>query len=127
MNKAADGVRRAPVMSARQALRMPAGADPVLPGAASGRWSPPAAAGAGEARELLHEALLRNPHDAAAMLLLAKLYLDGNEDPAMAELLARKSAGLHEQSEAWQTLARALRALNREEEARLAEARAVLA
>lgn len=61
------------------------------------------------------------------MLLLAKLYLDGNEDPAMAELLARKSAGLHEQSEAWQTLARALRALNREEEARLAEARAVLA
>lgn len=81
----------------------------------------------GEARELLHEALLRNPHDAAAMLLLAKLYLDGNEDPAMAELLARKSAGLHEQPEAWQTLARALRALNREEEARLAEARAVLA
>lgn len=81
----------------------------------------------GEARELLHEALLRNPNDAAAMLLLAKLYLDGNEDPAMAELLARKSAGLHEQPEAWQTLARALRVLNRQEEARLAEARAVLA
>ncbi len=80
----------------------------------------------GEARELLHEALLRNPNDAAAMLLLAKLYLDGNEDPAMAELLARKSAGLHDQPEAWQTLARALRALKREEEARLAEARAVL-
>ena len=29
----------------------------------------------GEARELLHEALLRNPNDAAAMLLLAKIYL----------------------------------------------------
>lgn len=80
----------------------------------------------GEARELLHEALLRNPQDAASMLLLANIYLDGNEDPAMAELLARKSAGLHDRPEAWQTLARALRALDREDEARLAEARAVL-
>lgn len=81
----------------------------------------------GEARELLHEALLRNPNDAAAMLLLAKIYLDGNEDPAMAELLARKSVGLHDRPEAWQTLARALRALNREDEARVADARALLA
>ncbi len=81
----------------------------------------------GEARELLHEALLRNPNDAAAMLLLAKIYLDGNEDPAMAELLARKSVGLHDRPEAWQTLGRALRALEREEEARVAEARALLA
>ena len=80
----------------------------------------------GEARELLHEALLRNPQDAASMLLLANIYLDGNEDPAMAELLARKSAGLHDRPEAWQTLARALRTLDREDEARLAEARAVL-
>lgn len=80
----------------------------------------------GEARELLHEALLRNPQDPASMLLLANIYLDGNEDPAMAELLARKSAGLHDRPEAWQTLARALRALDREDEARLAEARAVL-
>lgn len=80
----------------------------------------------GEARELLHEALLRNPNDAAAMLLLAKIYLDGNEDPAMAELLARKSAGLHDRPEAWQTLARALRALGREDEARVADARALL-
>ncbi|WP_291302222.1 diguanylate cyclase [Desulfovibrio sp. MES5] len=80
----------------------------------------------GEARELLHEALLRNPQDAASMLLLANIYLDGNEDPAMAELLARKSAGQHDRPEAWQTLARALRALDREDEARLAEARAVL-
>lgn len=80
----------------------------------------------GEARELLHEALSRNPRDAASMLLLANIYLDSKEDPAMAELLARKSAGLRDRPEAWQTLARALRALNREEEARVAEARAVL-
>ncbi len=80
----------------------------------------------GEARELLHEALVRNPQDAASMLLLANIYLDSNEDPAMAELLARKSAGLHDRPEAWETLARALRKLGREEEARVAEAKAVL-
>ena len=79
-----------------------------------------------EARELLHDALTRNPGDAAAMLLLAKLYLDGREDPGVAELLARKSANLCDRPEAWQTLARALRDLGREEEARLAEARAIL-
>ena len=80
-----------------------------------------------EARELLQDALRRSPNDAAAMLLLAKLYLDGNEDPAMAEFLARKSVGLHNRPDAWQTLARALRALGREDEACLADARAMLA
>lgn len=79
----------------------------------------------GEARELLHEALLRNPHDAASMLLLAKLYLDAKEDPAVAEILARKSASLHGNVESWQVLARALRALDREDEACMAEARAL--
>ena len=79
-----------------------------------------------EARELLHEALVRNPQDAASMLMLANIYLDSNEDPAMAELLARKSAGLHDRPEAWQALARALRKRGREEEARVAEAKAVL-
>ncbi|GFH63422.1 MAG: diguanylate cyclase domain-containing protein [Candidatus Desulfovibrio kirbyi] len=79
-----------------------------------------------EARELLHEALLRDPKDAAAMLLLADLYLDKNEDPGIAEMLARKSVGIHERPEAWRTLARALRALNREEDARRADARAKL-
>lgn len=78
----------------------------------------------GEARELLHDTLLRNPFDAAAMLLLARLYLDGDEDPAMAELLARKSVGLRDTPEGWQVLARALRALGCEEEASLAEAHA---
>ena len=80
----------------------------------------------GEARELLHEALARNPHDADAMLLLAEIYLENNEDPAMAELLAGKSAALRDRPEAWHTLARALRALDRDEEARQAETRAVL-
>lgn len=81
----------------------------------------------GEARELLHEALVRNPQDSASMLMLANIYLDSNEDPAMAELLARKSAGLNDRPDAWRTLARALRALDREQEARVAEAKATLA
>lgn len=81
----------------------------------------------GEARELLHEALLRDPEDASSMLLMAKLYLDGNEDPSVAELLARKSVRLRDTAEGWCVLARALRAQNRENEARLAEARALRA
>lgn len=80
----------------------------------------------GEARELLHEALVRNPDDAAAMLLLANIYLDSKEDPAVAELLARKSITLNDRPEAWKTLARSLRALGRDKDARLAEARASL-
>ena len=80
-----------------------------------------------EARGLLHEALRRNPADAAAMLLLAKIYLDCGENPSLAEFLARRSVGLHDRPEAWQVLARALRTLDRPEDARLAEARALLA
>ena len=44
----------------------------------------------GEARELLHDALLRNPYDALSMRMPAELYLAGGEDPDMAELLCRK-------------------------------------
>lgn len=78
-----------------------------------------------EARELLHEALVRNPQDAAAMEMLAGLYLDGGEDPAMAEMLARQSVGLRpEHKETWLLLARALRALGREADAGAAEVRA---
>lgn len=72
----------------------------------------------GEARELLREALVRNPDDAAAMLDMAKLYLNGNESPELAEMFARRSLAVHGRPEARRTLARALRALKREEEAR---------
>ncbi len=78
-----------------------------------------------EARELLHDALLRNPDDAQALLQLAELYLDGGEDPSMAEMLARRSVRLHDRPDAWLTLARALRALDREADARRAEGRAL--
>ena len=78
----------------------------------------------GEARELLQDALTRNPDDAAAMLGLANLYLNGNESPELAEMFARRSLGIHDRPEARQTLARALHALNRDEEARSLEAAA---
>lgn len=79
-----------------------------------------------EARELLHEALLRNPQDAVAMEMLANLYLDSHEDPAVAEMLARKCVGLRPgHRPARQLLARALRALGRNAEAASVEASAL--
>lgn len=76
-----------------------------------------------EARELLHEALVRNPQDALAMQMLAALYLDGGEDPGMAEMLARQSVGLHpDNKQTWLLLGRALQALGREKDATAAQA-----
>lgn len=63
------------------------------------------------ARECLHQALQRNPRDAESLTLLAHLYLDGGEDPELAETLARQSVALRPDSKnAWRTLARALEA-----------------
>lgn len=77
-----------------------------------------------EARELLHEALLRDPQDAAAMGMLAELCLDGGEDPSMAEMLARNCVSLRpNHPPSWKLLARALRALGRYPEADAADAR----
>lgn len=78
-----------------------------------------------EAREELHKALLCNPQDAASMQLMARLYLDGGEDPLMAEALARQSVVLRPDSKAsWLVLADALDARGVEEEAKEARRRA---
>jgi len=80
---------------------------------------------AAQAREYLHTALLYNPQDALTMHMLAKLYLDCGEDPAIAEMLARQSAALMpELAAAWQELGRALKAQGRETEAAVARAHA---
>jgi tetratricopeptide (TPR) repeat protein len=80
---------------------------------------------AAAAREHLHQALQRNPSDAVALQLMAALYLDGGEDPELAESLARHSVTLRpERKSAWLVLAEALERQNREEEARLARLRA---
>lgn len=78
----------------------------------------------GEAQELLHDALLRNPADTSAMLMLAKIHLEDGTDPSVAEALARKSLNIRDDSQGWQILARALYAQGKEEEARMADARA---
>ena len=71
------------------------------------------------AREHLHQALLRNPRDAAALSLMAGLYLDGGEDPELAESLARQSVARRpDLRKGWIVLARALEALGRKSEAR---------
>ncbi len=74
-----------------------------------------------EARALLYEILLHSPADAAAMAMLAGLFLDNDESPDMAEMLARQSIK-HQPSlkSGWQVLARALKALGREDDAALA-------
>lgn len=79
-----------------------------------------------EAREMLHDALLRNPHDDATMRMLAALYLEGGDDPAVAEALARRSLLHHECAEGWRLLSRALAAQGKAREADEAAARAAV-
>jgi tetratricopeptide (TPR) repeat protein len=80
---------------------------------------------AAQAREYLHKALLCNPQDALTMHMLAGLYLDCGEDPAVAEMLARQSVALMpDLAAAWQELGRALKAQGRETEAAAARTRA---
>lgn len=71
-----------------------------------------------EARTLLHQAISLDPKDAFSIHLMAKLYLDAGDDPAMAEALARQAVALRpDQKHFWKELARALSAQGREEEA----------
>ena len=72
-----------------------------------------------KAREHLHQALLYNPQDAVALELMARLYLDGGEDPEIAEVLARQAAALRpDYKGAWLQLARALEACGKNQDAR---------
>ena len=73
------------------------------------------------AREYLHQALLRDPRDAEALMLMARLYLDGGEDAELAESLARQSVALRpDRKSGWLELARALEARGLTREARSA-------
>ena len=77
------------------------------------------------AREHLHQALRRDPNDAVSLQLMAALCLDGDEDPSLAESLARHSVALRpERKAAWLVLAQALERQSRETEARQARNRA---
>ena len=77
------------------------------------------------AREFLHQALVHDPKDAFSLSLMARLYLDGGEDPAIAEAMARQSVALRpERAEFWGILSRALAAQGRDEEAKAALSRA---
>ena len=78
-----------------------------------------------EARERLHQALRHDPQDAFSMHLLAQLYLDNNEDPSIAETLARQSVSLRpESSPFWLVLARAYEMQGKNREAKEAYSRA---
>lgn len=78
-----------------------------------------------EAREHLHEALSFDPQNAAALRMLAEIYLDGGEDAEVAESLARQSVALSPGRKAgWLVLARALERSGRNRDAREALMRA---
>ncbi len=72
-----------------------------------------------EAREHLHQALLRDPRDGLSLSLMAELYLEGGEDPELAGALARRSVALNPERKAgWRILARALEAAGQSAQAR---------
>ncbi|MBR6467756.1 MAG: tetratricopeptide repeat protein [Desulfovibrio sp.] len=77
-----------------------------------------------DARQILAEALRKNPDDASAMLMLAELYLKERNAADIAEILARHSLSIKAQPRAWKALAGALRAQGREAEAAMAELKA---
>ncbi len=78
-----------------------------------------------DGRRLLYDALSHNPLDAAALGLLAQLYMDEGEAPSLAEALARQSIAIRpENGRNWLTLAAALEALGKPREAHAARAKA---
>ena len=78
-----------------------------------------------EARSHLHDALVYDPKDAASLNLMAVMYLEEGDDPAIAEAMARQSAALRpDNPRYWNVLARALEAQGKAEEAKEAFARA---
>lgn len=80
------------------------------------------------AREHLHQALLRNPRDVAALSLMADLYLDGGEDPELAESLAARAWPASRIRNGWLVLSRALEVQGRLSDAReaFAEGRGIV-
>lgn len=77
-----------------------------------------------QARNTLHQLLYKNPYDTASMNILAELYLQENGDPAISEMLARKSLQIRDNEQAWRILARSLARLGKSAEAEKALQRA---
>lgn len=79
------------------------------------------------AREYLHQALMRNPRNAAALTMMAQLYLDGGEDTELAESLARQSVNQNpDRKSAWLVLAQSLEVQGKHSEAQKARLKAEL-
>ncbi len=78
-----------------------------------------------KAREYGHLALSKDSWDVPSLALMAGLYLDGGEDPALAESLARQCVALSPRyTKAWRILAQALSVQGHMREAREAYLRA---
>ncbi|WP_029897523.1 tetratricopeptide repeat-containing diguanylate cyclase [Desulfohalovibrio reitneri] len=77
-----------------------------------------------EARHHLHQAVTHNPHDAGAIAMLARLYLDEGEDPAIATTLARQAAEIKPKARYLSLWAEALERQGKSAEAQSVRARA---
>ncbi len=77
-----------------------------------------------QAREHLHTALRFAPHDKDSLLILAKLYLTNNEDPALAaSILSPLISHTQKSKEVWEVYIQALQAQGKTREAELASKR----
>ncbi len=78
-----------------------------------------------DAREFLHQALINNPRDVFSLNLMSRIYLEGGDDPRIAESLARQSVALRpDVASFWLDLAEILKVQGKEEQAARARARA---
>ncbi len=78
-----------------------------------------------EAREHLHQALIHNPRDAFSLNLMARIYMESDEDPQIAESLARQSVALRPDVDSfWLDLAEILNVQGLDQQAARARARA---
>lgn len=77
-----------------------------------------------KARSTLHKLLVQNPRDISSLNALAEMYLKENGDPAISEMLLRKSLQIKDTAEAWQLLAKSLTLLGKLPEAKKAAKRA---
>lgn len=77
---------------------------------------------ADQAREYLHTALRVAPHDSSSLALLAKLYLNNEEDPALAAtLLSPIMHSRQKNTETWKVYIQALKAQGKFDEVKKAE------
>ncbi len=68
-------------------------------------------------RNILNQLIYKNPNDVSSINMLANMYLQENGDPAISEMLAKKSIQIRDNQEAWRILSLSLALLGKKEDA----------